>query len=398
MKYLYQVLWLVTVFFGVSNAQVEFFDVFAFTSLNENIFAGTQSGGYVTTNYGTSWTRVSNGLPGAAVRALASMGSTVFAGTYGQGVYRSTNNGTNWTASTLSGVFVYAFGVSGTNLFADKFRSSDSGTHWSPMSGLPPYRVSGFAVSGSKVFAAIEGGVFLSTDNGTNWTLVNSGLASNEMLSLVRSGTSLFVGTGDGVFRSTSDGATWTPVNAGLTDRFIYSLCSTGTSVFAGTYFKGIFRSTDNGANWIRVGAGMPDTTVHCPIWTLASFGTTLLAGTGKGIFRSTNNGESWVAANNGLTAVESSIEPPHGFRLEQNSPNPFNPTTIIRFRVPHAEFVTLQVLDVLGREVMTLVHKEMNAGEYERTFDGTGLASGVYLYQLRAGSFVQTRKLVLLR
>jgi len=90
---------------------------------------------------------------------------------------------------------------------------------------------------------------------------------------------------------------------------------------------------------------------------------------------------------------------------LGQNYPNPFNPTTTIRFfvrgadgQIPTTSFVTLKVFDMLGREVTTLVNEEMKPGSYQRTFDGSRLASGVYLYRLQAGTFVQTKKLLLLR
>jgi glucuronoarabinoxylan endo-1,4-beta-xylanase len=88
----------------------------------------------------------------------------------------------------------------------------------------------------------------------------------------------------------------------------------------------------------------------------------------------------------------------PSAFRLEQNFPNPFNPTTTITFQIPNSSYVTLNVYDVLGREVRRLVNEELTAGAYKTTFDATGLASGVYVYTLHAGDVVQTKKLVLLR
>jgi photosystem II stability/assembly factor-like uncharacterized protein len=81
---------------------------------------------------------------------------------------------------------------------------------------------------------------------------------------------------------------------------------------------------------------------------------------------------------------------------LEQNYPNPFNPSTRISFSVPIAVFVSLKVYDLLGREVSTLVGEALTPGRYEVTFDGAGLASGVYFYHLQAGQSVQTKKLLL--
>jgi hypothetical protein len=89
---------------------------------------------------------------------------------------------------------------------------------------------------------------------------------------------------------------------------------------------------------------------------------------------------------------------PPVEYSLNQNYPNPFNPSTKIRFQTPSFELVSLKVYDVLGREVKALVNESLQPGSYETTFDGAGLASGVYLYRLRAGDFTETRKLILLR
>jgi hypothetical protein len=92
-------------------------------------------------------------------------------------------------------------------------------------------------------------------------------------------------------------------------------------------------------------------------------------------------------------------------FILKQNYPNPFNPTTKISFSVPsvtlsgvEGSLVTLKVYNTLGKEIATLVNENLSAGEHEITFDATGLQSGVYFYQLKAGSFIQTNKMVYLK
>jgi hypothetical protein len=88
----------------------------------------------------------------------------------------------------------------------------------------------------------------------------------------------------------------------------------------------------------------------------------------------------------------------PENFYLAQNYPNPFNPATHFGFRIANFGLVTLKVFDVLGNEVSTLVNEEKPAGEYEVEFNARNLSSGVYFYQLKAGSFVQTKKMILLR
>ena len=88
----------------------------------------------------------------------------------------------------------------------------------------------------------------------------------------------------------------------------------------------------------------------------------------------------------------------PTEFKLEQNYPNPFNPATTIKFTIPTTELVSLKVYDLLGREVAMLVNEEKTPGNYEVKFDGSNLASGMYIYRLQAGDFVQTKKMILMK
>ncbi|HEX9253802.1 MAG TPA: T9SS type A sorting domain-containing protein [Ignavibacteriaceae bacterium] len=87
-----------------------------------------------------------------------------------------------------------------------------------------------------------------------------------------------------------------------------------------------------------------------------------------------------------------------NSFSLEQNYPNPFNPSTIIKYRVPSISHVSLKVYDVLGNEVATLVNEEKPAGSYELNFDAPQLSSGIYFYKLQSESFVETKKMLLLK
>jgi hypothetical protein len=92
------------------------------------------------------------------------------------------------------------------------------------------------------------------------------------------------------------------------------------------------------------------------------------------------------------------SAERPMNFWLSQNYPNPFNPETAISFQLSANSSVALRVFDVLGREVAVLVNEEKPAGVYRVAWDAASLPSGVYFYRLKAGSFVETKKMLLLR
>jgi hypothetical protein len=96
--------------------------------------------------------------------------------------------------------------------------------------------------------------------------------------------------------------------------------------------------------------------------------------------------------------ASEEGAQVPDATTLTQNYPNPFNPTTVIRYGLPHAARVSVAVFNVLGQQVAVVEEGMRDAGYHDVTFDGKNMASGVYLYRLQAGEFVQTRKLVLMK
>ena len=321
-----------------------------------NLFTGTYGGGvFLSTNNGTSWTDVNSGLTNSKVYSLAVSGTNLFAGTDGGGVFLSTNNGTSWTATGLTYTTVYSLAVSGTNLFAGTYGAR----------------------------------VLLTTDNGKIWITVNSGLTYSTVLSLAVSGTNLFAGTWNGgVFLSTNNGTSWTDVNSGLTNSTVLFLAVSGTNLFAGTYGGGVFLSTNNGASWTAVNSGLTNSKVY----SLAVSGTNLFAGTdGSGVWRR--------PLSEMITSVDRLLSDlPSHFNLEQNYPNPFNPSTTIAFTLPSKSFVSLKVFDALGKEVSTILSEELPAGAYSRRWNSAYLPSGVYFYRLQAGIFSETKKLVLLR
>ena len=112
---------------------------------------------------------------------------------------------------------------------------------------------------------------------------------------------------------------------------------------------------------------------------------------------------EEWQTINKwldeGATAIEEiSGVTPSKYALRQNYPNPFNPSTIIEYSVPLSGHVTLKVFNTIGQQVVTLFDGNQNAGSYKVTFDGTGLASGLYIYQLQSENITLTKKFVLMK
>ncbi len=282
--------------------------------------------------------------------------SNLIAGTT-SGIYISKNNGTSWTSSGLSNTDIRTIVISSNSILAGTFNN----------------------------------GIFLSTDSGTSWTSINNGLsdsASSPVWDLCVSGTYIFAATDSGIFRSSDNGTNWIPTNTGLTQIDGQTFTISGNNIFFGSFGGGVFLSNNNGASWIQANIGLTDLYIR----SLAVSGSYLYAGTYySGVWKR--------QLSEMITAVkEIKEEIPATFSLSQNFPNPFNPSTSISFTLPSKSFVSLKVFDLIGREVATIVSEEISAGSYSRQWNASALSSGIYFYCLQAGSFTETKKLVLLK
>jgi hypothetical protein len=160
--------------------------------------------------------------------------------------------------------------------------------------------------------------------------------------------------------------------------------------------------STEHGEGQIFLGSSDVITNASC----VDSFSVTLPVSVPNGHYISAtatdtagNTSEFSRSIAIGTTAVHPTANGvPAEFALDQNYPNPFNPSTRIVYRVPSREAVELKIFDILGREVATLVDELKEPGEYAVEWDASGVASGVYVCRITAGSYVQTGKLTLLR
>ncbi len=109
--------------------------------------------------------------------------------------------------------------------------------------------------------------------------------------------------------------------------------------------------------------------------------------------------GGSYATSWNVTTSVNIDFSTlPKTFELYQNYPNPFNPSTTISFLLPSKSFVSLKIFDLLGREAATIVSEEMSVGSYSRQWNAANMSSGIYFYRLQAGSFIETKKLILIK
>ncbi|HEY5124998.1 MAG TPA: T9SS type A sorting domain-containing protein [Ignavibacteria bacterium] len=364
----------------------------SFASSENYIFAGTY-GVYVSTNNGSNWTQTS--LNNEAVKALVVSGSNIFAGT-NNGIYRSTNKGNSWTQFAFSGVEILSIAFSGNYILAGTvnygmYLSTNNGNNWN-QTNLNEGNITSIVLSGNNIFAGKSsdypiyyGGVFRSTDNGYTWTWTS--LQHIYVTSIAVTGNNIFAGVEvSGVYSSTNDGNNWT--QTGLNNKNVYSLATIENNIFAGTYQYGVYLSKDNGTNWVQKNQGFN---------LIPSVHALLIAN--NYIFAGTSGQSVWRRDLSEITGIQNiSTEIPSQFSLSQNYPNPFNPTTVINFQLSVAGQVVLKVYDVMGREVQTLVNESLKPGTYEASFDGSQLTSGVYFYKLSAGDFSETKKMLMVK
>lgn len=189
-------------------------------------------------------------------------------------------------------------------------------------------------------------------------------------------------------FKSLTDSAKWTPMPL---SGFPISPGKTATAFTIGR--DTVYAAVDNEVYFHAVGTSSWTLGYTYPVGTRINFlyFDELLVGTNYGLFGHAGT-ETAVGINNGI------FTQPGKYSLDQNYPNPFNPATVISYNLPEASKVTLKVYDILGREAAVLVNGIQNAGRHNITFNANGLASGVYIYRIEAGSFTQTKKMILLK
>ena len=283
------------------------------------IYAGTDSGLFVSTNTGATWTEVDSGIVGKYIVAVAATGMNVIVSTYNSGIFFSTDGGINWSAANTQVPLCDCFSVSDTSIFAGTesglFRSTDKGNSWMSINnGLATLYLSIHAIavvpqnmSGApyKLFAGVYyKGVFRSSNNGENWEPVYHGILAQSIEFVGTSpkgygGTNLFADCIDGaggLFISTDKGVSWREdTTEGLSQYEITSLLNSDSNAFASTWGTGIFRSKDYGMTWSPIDSGLDNPVKENVFTSLAVLGTDIYASGGVWVFRSTNGGDNWT-------------------------------------------------------------------------------------------------------
>ncbi|MFN8360607.1 MAG: T9SS type A sorting domain-containing protein [Candidatus Kapaibacterium sp.] len=292
-----------------------------FVASGSTIFAGTSSNGlFRSTNNGDTWSQTTVGLTASSVSALAVSGTTIYAGTYDGGVFRSSDNGDHWTHVTVGKrpIVTSILVKDSTIIVASNepdlknsngtylgvvYRSLDNGNTWKEFDVFNYYykNITSLAVIGSTFFAGTSGGVlYVSSNNAYKWEYITY-FGSRDILFAVN-GTNLIASGFSHYIRQSKDtGKVWQgkviPID-------ITSLAANSSAVFAGTDTGGVFRSTDSCTTWTQVNTGLPKVYIQ----TLYISGSTLFAGTkGRGIFRSLDYGTTWKEVNTGVRGLSMS-------------------------------------------------------------------------------------------
>lgn len=364
------------------------------------LYAGSMTGDvYKSTDNGSNWTSSNIGSSFNIADIEIAGNGNIFLTTTENGVYRSTDNGGNWQHILVtSGMEARDIEIKGGTIFVSTKdhglgKSTDNGETWSPASSsVPENNIGAFVVTNNgALLIGVKGsnGLYRSTDDGATWSLTNFPLSYRVYSFTVASNNYIFAGTGeylDGIYRSTDDGATWQKLN-GASTSFEYKtngIYTTDGKLLLGVYNSGIYGSTDLGNSWQFFNDGLQSLIGF--FFAQAPNGI-VYATTGAGVYK-----------NTGTTDVNESEISLNNFALHQNYPNPFNPATTIQYIVPKLSSVLLKICDVLGNEVAVLVDEEQPSGFYKVDFNASHLSSGVYFYTLLAGNYFQTKKMILIQ
>lgn len=376
---------------GLSNAASNAFIVTPSGTIMNGSTAGRVD---VSHDGGNTFTTITLDVQGSAsldrIRSIAANQTGTVLAVTGEGTHRSNDEGATWERVSDTGFFIRStsdlngdfWGGSHTGFYF----SGDLGATWTQK--LVDKNIQSVLVTqdGTILAGTFHGELHRSTDGGDSWTDAGGNpFANTQILALTqRTNGDILAAQAANIFRSTDDGQTWTTI-AGFGSQ-VLSLFSAGNTVYAGVE-EGLYQQVVNAPGWNDISEGKFNKTVS-----------------NMGLL---NDGRLVVATNAGLyrtaDAVDTNIghpglELPIAVQLHQNYPNPFNPATTIAYALPHTAEVRLDVFNMMGQRVATLVDHQQIAGWHSIVFDASRLSSGVYVYRLQVGNMVQTRKMVLVK
>ncbi len=361
------------------------------TDINGNIYVSTEVGIFRLFKSSFEWEFLYNGiLPFANV---AHFDSILYAYN-GKGLFTYNELTNIWDFKYMFGAYDFDRDVFG-NLYmlghSNVMKSTDAGTIWLSMVFSNQSFNSFKCLKDSLILIASNSGIVRSTNSGNSWLSVEVNYGIDE---LFYNGDSLVIAVNNlYCARSLDLGLTWEELV--LPDLIRYSIYdvifpsynevyAVATFDYLGYSAPIILFSNDFGFSWSKINS--PGVLLFI---NYSEVDSTVYSGFRASLYKST------FTPTDIFETISSEYTE---MTLIQNYPNPFNPITKINYSINKNEFVSIKVFDVLGKEVTTLMNEEKPSGNYEVYFNASNLASGIYYYQLRAGEFVETKKMILLK
>ncbi|MBI3193810.1 MAG: T9SS type A sorting domain-containing protein [Ignavibacteriae bacterium] len=334
-----------------------------FVSVGRGWVCGNNNVILKTTNGGTTWTNSNHGVPSnntfnGIIFTDASYGYVAgqFSGDVTKAVVYSTiDGGASWTQM----------------LFDDRIQSLNSVLFVNPVNGW---------------MAASNGRMLYTTDGGSNW--IFQSYAANRSVFFTDDSVGWASGDGNTVYWTSDGGTNWNPANTSQMNSLNDVHFINRTEGYAvGSPSNAVVKSFDGGRTWKNLPTQTAGSVFNSVYFVNSDTGW--VVGSGGIILKTVTGGE--VPTD----VIENESMPVQTY-LSQNYPNPFNPSTVISYQLKVKSVVSLNVFNVLGRKIATLVNEEKARGEYKVEWDATGFPSGLYLYKFQTGSIVEVRKMVL--
>lgn len=391
---------------------------------------GTASGDIIIADYNStlhkkmaaSNTWIPSGLAGRKIRFLTTApNGDIYAisgtGAYVIGAYtaihRSTDNGATWEdvfyratpySNSIGGAMVFlpdnsimaAFPFQKGPTIGDfvttmMCKSTNGGNSWFMTDSIALGWPSGMIqVSENKVFLGTTyDGIFYASLSGNHWWPVDTTahfFGSRYTTNVIKTQTGkIFTAISRKVMRSDDNGETFLSYTTPSPNASINALCvKSDNEVYIATDDRKIYLSTDMGSSWQTAMTGLP---VNALVNSLGIIDGKLYAG-------SYSFGVYYLSPN--AVSISNENKFVNGFALNQNFPNPFNPSTKISFAISKSSFVNLTVFDMIGRTVSILMNENKPAGNYEVNFNASDLTGGIYFYKLQTENFTETKKMIL--
>lgn len=407
---------------GISTLQL--YGISSHPTNKDIIIAGSQDNyDFITKDHGKSvWQTIRTGGDVKAVFFDPMDPDIIYTSAYGSRLYKSVNGGIKFNYLNLNidgypsitpqSFLIHPYNNSWLYLVTDKvWKSEDGGYNWNEISPkISYYSIKAIHQSNVNPDIMIVAGyhkgltppVFITSNEGQNWIEVTDSIPGEQrviskVLTHPTDSNTVFIvrsGYGSGkIYRSNDLGNKWENITGNLpdvphSDMFIDP--NNSSHYYVANDF-GVYGSIDSGISWQRIGQGMPFVVaVDLDYFDYGGDRFLRVATYGRGAYELNLNlvtnieKKQFVLDNN--------------YELKQNYPNPFNPTTNIEYTLPSNSIVKIKVYDILGKEVKTLVSENKIPGNYSVEFDASNFSSGVYYYQLQAGDFIQTNKMLLIK